>query len=142
MADFQITQVGATLQNILDNFNYPTNGHIGIPYVDPQSRGANPAAVLFPDGSVVGGTANGRYIKEANGTVRAFGTKDIIGSHFTVVDFPLQFLQQQYNHADNRTGGQTSTTLSTDAGSVTQMTVYASVTTTTTAAWYAEGVWK
>ena len=39
----------------------------GVTYTDPDAVGANPTAKIYPDGSVVGSTDNGKYTKWPNG---------------------------------------------------------------------------
>jgi hypothetical protein len=39
----------------------------GVTYTDPDAVGANPTAKIYPDGTVVGSTDNGDYIKYPNG---------------------------------------------------------------------------
>lgn len=46
----------------------------GVSYTDPDAIGANPEAVIYPDGTIVGSTDNGRYIKLPYGRVWLFYT--------------------------------------------------------------------
>jgi hypothetical protein len=39
----------------------------GVAYIDPDAIGASPTAKIYPDGSIVGSTANGNYVKYPNG---------------------------------------------------------------------------
>ncbi len=39
----------------------------GVTYTDPDAVGASPTAKIYPDGTVVGSTANGKYTKYPNG---------------------------------------------------------------------------
>ncbi|NQY22837.1 MAG: hypothetical protein HRT41_02305 [Campylobacteraceae bacterium] len=39
----------------------------GVVYIDPDAIGANPVAKIYPDGTIVGSTDNGKYIKYPNG---------------------------------------------------------------------------
>lgn len=39
----------------------------GVDYVDPDAVGGNPSAKIYPDGTVIGSTDNGKYIKYPNG---------------------------------------------------------------------------
>ena len=52
----------------------------GIPYSDPDAVGANPVATLYPDGTIIGSTDNGEYIKYADGTLICTGSKSITTS--------------------------------------------------------------
>ena len=44
-------------------------GNDGIEYDDPDAIGANPQAKIYPDGTVVGSTSKGTYVKYPNGIV-------------------------------------------------------------------------
>jgi hypothetical protein len=39
----------------------------GVTYTDPDAVGSSPSAKIYPDGTVVGSTANGSYTKYPNG---------------------------------------------------------------------------
>ena len=41
----------------------------GVTYTDPDAVGASPTAKIYPDGTVVGSTANGSYTKYPNGAL-------------------------------------------------------------------------
>ncbi len=45
---------------------------VGISYTDPDAVGANATARIYPDGTIVGSTDNGEYIKYPNGTAECF----------------------------------------------------------------------
>lgn len=114
----------------------------GIAYIDPDAIGANPVAKIYPDGSIVGQTDNGEYLKLANGKMFAFGRKDFVASVVEIVTFPVLFVSQAYQAASNRTSNQTSNVLSTDVGSTSQITVFGSISSTDSFLWRVEGKWK
>ena len=45
----------------------------GVDYTDPDAVGTNPTATLYPDGTIVGSTDNGQYIKYPNGEITIYG---------------------------------------------------------------------
>jgi hypothetical protein len=45
----------------------------GVAYTDPDAVGANPTAKIYPDGTVVGSTDNGKYTKYPNGDLICTG---------------------------------------------------------------------
>lgn len=46
----------------------------GVAYTDPDAVGANPSASIYPDGTVVGETDNGKYTKYPNGDLECRGS--------------------------------------------------------------------
>jgi hypothetical protein len=114
----------------------------GIAYIDPDAIGANPTAKIYPDGSIVGETDNGFYIKHANSTMEAFGIINFSVSNVVLINFPVQFIEQTHQMAINRTSSGTTNVLSTDPGSATQLQVFGSNSTSSTIAWEVKGVWK
>jgi len=76
----------------------------GVSYTDPDAIGANPTAKIYPDGSVVGSTDNGNYIKYANGSLEcsilkvnsvaftsATGVSGLSRSGHQSLNFPVSF---------------------------------------------------
>jgi len=52
----------------------------GIAYIDPDAIGANPQATIYFDGTIVGSTDNGSYVKYANGEIGMILEFDYTGS--------------------------------------------------------------
>ena len=48
----------------------------GVAYTDPDAVGANPTAKIYPDGSIVGSTDNGSYVKHPNGVLTCSYSQD------------------------------------------------------------------
>ena len=75
---------------------------IGATYIDTDAVGANPVAMLYPDGTIVGSTSNGIYIKHPNGNLECRGvstsvtTSNASGSVFfeniTLPYYPIPFV--------------------------------------------------
>lgn len=75
----------------------------GVAYVDPDAIGASPTAKIYPDGTVVGSTVNGDYVKFPNGDLictsvgisdtanAALGIGGVFRGATNVLIFPVQF---------------------------------------------------
>lgn len=65
----------------------------GVTYTDPDAVGANPTAKIYPDGTIVGSTDNGEYIKHPDGRKEATGviTPASNNNAGTVWTYPLVF---------------------------------------------------
>lgn len=80
-----------------DNWN-------GVAYVDPDAIGANPTAKIYPDGTIIGSTDNGEYIKYPNGEMTCVGMSadqyttsnsqtGIFRTETITMDFPVEFVK-------------------------------------------------
>ncbi len=54
-----------------------TENWSGTAYTDPDAVGANPTAKIYPDGTIIGSTDNGKYIKYPNGRIICYGTASV-----------------------------------------------------------------
>lgn len=63
--------------NVIENIT-GTADTTGVSYVDADAVGANPTAKIYPDGTVVGSTDNGSYIKYPNGKAEIEFTSSIL----------------------------------------------------------------
>jgi hypothetical protein len=62
----------------------------GVAYTDPDAIGANPTAKVYPDGTVVGSTDNGSYVKHPNGRLETLCSNDaFVPANDAGVAFPL-----------------------------------------------------
>ncbi len=75
----------------------------GVAYVDPDAIGANPQAKIYPDGTIVGSTDNGSYIKYPNGELLCTGISaaqyttsnaetGIYRTSTITMDYPIAFI--------------------------------------------------
>jgi hypothetical protein len=75
----------------------------GVTYTDPDAVGSSPTAKIYPDGTVVGSTANGNYTKYPNGDLTCSYmhftqvTSNTVGGGFyyapeVSVTFPMEFI--------------------------------------------------
>ncbi len=100
---------------------------------------ADGAAMFATMGATQALTRPGR-LKLPNGWIIQWGTIDLIGVTSAVVTMPTAYTTLQlFNMAANRGGGPASNVASTDAGSLTQFTVFSNVTTTQTFTWLSIG---
>ena len=69
----------------------------GVAYTDPDAVGASPTAKIYPDGTVVGSTANGSYTKYPNGDLHiekpGVATSSVAATSNT---FPVAFINTAY----------------------------------------------
>ena len=74
--------------NVID---FEAGLEVGTTYIDPDAIGANPTAKIYNDGTVVGSTDNGAYVKYANGGLLCSDTA--VGSAGTIAaTFPVAFI--------------------------------------------------
>lgn len=57
-----------------------TDNWLGEAYVDPDAVGANPTAKIYPNGTIIGSTDNGGYIKYPNGEFEAIMSGTVVAS--------------------------------------------------------------
>ena len=63
----------------------------GVTYTDPDAVGSNPTAKVYPDGTVVGSTANGSYTKYPNGDLVCNRTISSSASANVTWTYPMVF---------------------------------------------------
>ena len=63
----------------------------GVTYTDPDAVGSNPTAKVYPDGTVVGSTANGSYTKYPNGDLVCIHTISSNSSSDITWTYPMAF---------------------------------------------------
>ena len=97
---------GATFTGQVSANNFNVGAIIDSNYVDALAIGANPQAVLYADGTIVGSTDNGKYVRYDNGVLICthkdtalrttnFETGNIfISSAPFSGDFPMEFLTE------------------------------------------------
>ena len=94
----------------------------GIAYIDPDAIGANPTAKIYPDGTIVGSTDNGSYIKYPNGRKEVTGsvTPASNNNSGTVWTYPLAFTTVLHASAgaDYVTSGGAASSSVTEIGSI------------------------
>ncbi len=77
----------------------------GISYTDPDAIGANPAAKIYPDGTIVGSTDNGSYTKYPNGDLvcrsesltlvtASVSVSPLFFNDGAIVTFPVAFISK------------------------------------------------
>ena len=72
-----------TIENIASDLF--TNDE-GVAYTDLLAVGANPTAKIYRDGTVIGSTDNGSYVRWANGELKVYGLYKSQGSPLDVLD--------------------------------------------------------
>jgi hypothetical protein len=77
--------------------SFDIDNGLGKPYVDPDAIGANPTALIYNDGTIVGRTDNGSYIKWPNGELKCRGEKQSNSVGGTAIPFPIYFTDTSYN---------------------------------------------
>ena len=75
----------------------------GIAYTDPDALGSTPTAKIYPDGTIVGSTSYGEYIKHPNGELecRGNGTINITSASNgqVVMLYPVAFIGSHHCNA-------------------------------------------
>lgn len=90
----------------------------GWGYEDPDAIGANPVAKMYPDGTIVGSTVNGSYVKYPNGELiqeqqsdTVYTTTQLVGGIYVnngeSFSFPVQFVDPPTCAPTNKHGGTT-----------------------------------
>lgn len=91
---------------ILSHGNLTVNAPIlnlgrGVPYEDPDAIGANSEAMIYNDGTIVGSTDNGNYIKYPSGILVLEKSQTSSSSSGTTLTFPIEFIDTTYKFSGN-----------------------------------------
>jgi len=70
---------------------------IGISYTDSDAIGANPTAKIYPNGTIIGSTDNGSYIKYPNGKLECSIQKSVGATSSGNIVFPIAFRDILYH---------------------------------------------
>lgn len=68
----------------------------GVDYDDPDAIGANPVAKIYPDGTIVGSTDNGEYVKYPNGELECYNDLLPIIATNDFIYLPTAFVDTEY----------------------------------------------